>query len=143
MKIHHLCNEKPLSVIYSIYHVARFTSVQCIDFVAEETHLTFTKRRHLDAFQCQSIFSCLNISLASSDFHHFHKSKQNIMDELKLFYYDIHSSSLLKGTFYSVYFELRTLNGSCQFSASLLNHIQQNDKSLLKLLFSFNWCFTH
>lgn len=64
------------------------------------------------------------------------------MDELKLFYYDIHSSSCLKGTFYSAHFELRTLNRSCQFPVSL-NHIQQNDKSLLRLMFSFNWCFTH
>lgn len=52
LKIHHQCNEKPLSETYSIYHEARFTSVQCIDFVTEETRLTFTKRRHLDAFQC-------------------------------------------------------------------------------------------
>lgn len=65
------------------------------------------------------------------------------MDELKLFYYDIYSSSCLKGKFYSVYFELRTLNGSCQFPASLPNHIQQNDKPLLRLMFSFYWCFPH
>lgn len=35
------------------------------------------------------------------------------------------------------------INGSRQTPASLLNPIQQNDKSLLSLMFSFNWCFTN